>query len=193
MSQAHNLQKLAKGRRKEEDCRVKIELTEQQKREIKQAFDLFDTEGTGKIDAREVKVALRALGFEPKKEEMSAIVKEVDKDGSGKIDFNEFLDLLIRKMGEKDSREETLKAFRLFAEDGSSTQMEQDGFSPGVITFENLKAVSRDIGENLTDEELMEMLEFATRGRPKDRKDKVDPRCITEEEFMRLMKKCNLY
>jgi centrin-1 len=35
---------------------------------------LFDTEGTGKIDARELKVVMRALGFEPKKEEIRGII-----------------------------------------------------------------------------------------------------------------------
>eukprot|EP01001_Neometanema_parovale_P011092 NODE_7330_length_774_cov_98.980031_g7089_i0.p2 GENE.NODE_7330_length_774_cov_98.980031_g7089_i0~~NODE_7330_length_774_cov_98.980031_g7089_i0.p2 ORF type:complete len:203 (-),score=86.93 NODE_7330_length_774_cov_98.980031_g7089_i0:166-711(-) len=181
MSHAHNLQKLAKGRQKQE-CKIKIELTDQQKREIKQAFDLFDTEGTGKIEAKEVKVALRALGFEPKKEEMNKIIAEVDKDGSGTIDFNDFLDLLVRKMGEKDSKEETLKAFKLFDEDDK-----------GIIAFDNLKAVAKDIGETMTDEELMEMLEYATKLRTKEKKERLDPKSITEDEFMKLMKKCNLY
>lgn len=55
----------------------KFELTEEQKQEIREAFDLFDTDGSGTIDAKELKVAMRALGFEPKKEEIkkaSAIV-----------------------------------------------------------------------------------------------------------------------
>ncbi|SBT70234.1 EF hand/EF-hand domain containing protein, putative [Plasmodium malariae] len=46
------------------------ELNEEQKLEIKEAFDLFDTNGTGRIDAKELKVAMRALGFEPKKEDV---------------------------------------------------------------------------------------------------------------------------
>jgi len=43
------------------------ELTEEQKQEIKEAFDLFDTDGSGSIDSKELKVAMRALGFEPKR------------------------------------------------------------------------------------------------------------------------------
>ena len=31
--------------------------------EIKQAFDLFDTNGTGKIDPKELKAAMQSLGF----------------------------------------------------------------------------------------------------------------------------------
>lgn len=52
----------------------KSNLTNEQKEEIKEAFDLFDTEGSGKIDAKELKVAMRALGFEPKKEEIRNII-----------------------------------------------------------------------------------------------------------------------
>ena len=34
--------------------------------EIKQAFDLFDTNGTGKIDPKELKAAMQSLGFDSK-------------------------------------------------------------------------------------------------------------------------------
>ena len=50
------------------------ELTEEQRQEIKEAFDLFDTDGSGTIDAKELKVAMRALGFEPKKEEIRKMI-----------------------------------------------------------------------------------------------------------------------
>ena len=38
--------------------------------EIKEAFNLFDTEGKGNIDVRELKAAFRALGFQVKKAEI---------------------------------------------------------------------------------------------------------------------------
>ena len=45
------------------------------------------------------------------------MISDIDKDGSGTIDFQEFLEMMTAKMGEKDSREEILKAFRLFDDD----------------------------------------------------------------------------
>merc|ERR1711907_283041 len=70
------------------------ELTEEQKQEIKEAFDLFDTDGSGNIDAKELKVAMRALGFEPKKDEVKKMVNDLDRDGDGTVDFQEFLQMM---------------------------------------------------------------------------------------------------
>jgi len=50
-----------------------------QKQEIREAFDLFDTDGSGTIDVKELKVAMRALGFEPKKEEIKKMIADIDK------------------------------------------------------------------------------------------------------------------
>jgi len=150
-----------------------VKLTEEQRQEIREAFDLFDTDGSGTIDAKELKVAMRALGFEPKKEEIKKMISDIDKDGSGTIDFNEFLEMMTAKMGEKDSKEEILKAFRLFDDDET-----------GKISFKNLKRVAKELGENMTDEELQEMIDEADRDGDGE---------INEEEFMRIMKKTSLY
>ena len=42
------------------------ELNEEQKAEIKEAFDLFDTDGSGSIDPKELRAAMQSLGFEAK-------------------------------------------------------------------------------------------------------------------------------
>ena len=151
----------------------RTELTEEQKQEIKEAFDLFDTDGSGNIDSKELKVAMRALGFEPKREEIKKLISEVDKDGSGVIDFPEFLDMMTAKMAERDPREEMMKAFRLFDDDDT-----------GKISFKNLKRVAKELGENMTDDEILEMIEEADRDGDGE---------IGEEEFMRIMRKTNLF
>jgi len=62
---------------------------------------------------------------------------------AGTVDFSDFLAMMTVKMSEKDSKEEILKAFRLFDDDET-----------GKISFKNLKRVAKELGENLTDEEL---------------------------------------
>ena len=150
-----------------------MKLTDEQKEEIREAFDLFDTDGSGSIDAKELKIAMRALGFEPKKEEVRKMINEIDKDGSGTIDFDEFLTMMTVKMGQRDSKEEMIKAFRLFDDDET-----------GKISFKNLKRVSKDLGENLTDEELQEMIDEADREGSGE---------VSLDDFMRIMKKTNLF
>lgn len=43
-------------------------------------------------------VAMRALGFEPKKEEIKKMIADIDKEGSGTIDFSDFLGMMTLKM-----------------------------------------------------------------------------------------------
>jgi len=116
---------------------------------------------------------MRALGFDPKREELKKMMNDVDQNGSGVIDYNEFLDMMTQKMAERDPREEMLKAFRLFDDDET-----------GKISFRNLKRVAKELGENMTDEEIAEMIEEADRDNDGE---------ISEEEFMRIMRKTNLF
>lgn len=60
--------------------KVKAELTEDQKQELREAFELFDANKTGTIDLHELKVLMRALGFDVKKPEVIKMVH-------GKIKF----------------------------------------------------------------------------------------------------------
>ena len=84
-------------------------MTDAQKAEVKEAFDLFDTNGSGIIEVKELKVALRALGFEPEKGEIKRLVsdtnnnnqnkekdKEKDKDGLGKKKIKKIGNLFVR-------------------------------------------------------------------------------------------------
>merc|ERR1711918_37320 len=87
------------------------QLTDEQMEEIREAFGLFDADASGAIDVRELKAAMRALGFEVKNEALKKMVADVDNDGNGTIEFVEFLGMMTGKMGEKDSREDIEKVF----------------------------------------------------------------------------------
>merc|ERR1712224_984001 len=69
-------------------------LTEEQLDEIREAFSLFDSDASGAIDVRELKAAMRALGFEIKNEELKKMVSDIDNDGNGTIEFAEFLGMM---------------------------------------------------------------------------------------------------
>ncbi|XP_007891246.1 centrin-3 [Callorhinchus milii] len=143
------------------------ELSEEQKREIKEAFDLFDTDKDKAIDYHELKVAMRALGFDVKKADVLKILKDYDRDGSGKISFEDFSEVVTDWILDRDPQEEILKAFKLFDDDDS-----------GKINLRNLRRVARELGENMTDEELRAMI---------DEFDKDGDGEINQDEFVAIM------
>ena len=66
------------------------DITEDQRQEIHDAFNLFDLNKDGHIDYHELKVALRALGFEVKKQEVLSLLRDYDKDGHNLMDYESF-------------------------------------------------------------------------------------------------------
>merc|ERR1712164_139881 len=147
-------------------------LTEEQKGELREAFDLFDTDGSGAVDAAELHTAMKALGFEPKKEEIAKMVREMDKDGDATVDFEEFCIMLAEKMNQKDGKEELLKGFKLFDDDNT-----------GKISMKNFKRVAKELGENLSDKELEDILGEADTDKDGE---------INEAEFLNVMVKTGL-
>lgn len=73
-------------------------LSEEEIEEIREAFNLFDTDGSGTIDPKELKAAMQSLGFEAKNQTIYQMIADIDKDGNGSIDFDEFLDMMTAKM-----------------------------------------------------------------------------------------------
>lgn len=73
-------------------------MSEEEIEEIREAFNLFDTDGSGSIDPKELKAAMQSLGFEAKNQTIYQMIADIDKDGSGSIEFDEFLDMMTAKM-----------------------------------------------------------------------------------------------
>merc|ERR1711871_1831631 len=118
------------------------QLSEEQLDEIREAFSLFDSDASGMIDIRELK----------------KMVTDVDNDG-----------MMTAKMGEKDTREDIEKVFKLIDDDDTNK-----------ISFRNLARVAEELGENIDDEELQDMINQADRDGDGE---------INIDEFYRIMKK----
>jgi centrin-3 len=130
----------------------RVELTEDQRLEIKEAFDIFDSDKSGSIDRHELRVAMRAMGFDVSKSEIIEIMEQKDPDNTGTIKFAAFQEVVGEKMAQRDPLEEIRKAFALFDDDHS-----------GKINLKNLRRVARELGESMTDDELQAMIdEFDT-------------------------------
>ena len=141
----------------------RMELTEEQKDEIKEAFCLFDTDGSGSIDSKDVKVVLRALGFDPKPDDLEKMITEADHDNSGVIQLEAFLELMTHLYGDRDPKEEMLKVMKLFDEEDT-----------GKISAKNLMRVAKELGENMTDAEIQELVDEAFKVIKDDDNDSVE-------------------
>lgn len=150
------------------------ELSSEQQEEIKEAFELFDSDGAGSVERRDLKVLLRALGFDPRREQITRLLAIVGVGPRAhRIHFKEFLALMAHLINEKEIREEMVKAFNLFDVDGS-----------GGITMDNLRHVANQLGETMTDKELEEMIKEA---------DLNNDGVVDAAEFLRIMKKTELW
>ena len=95
------------------------------------------------------------------------MISDLLQEDRDQLDFNEFLDLMTQRVSSKDTREDLKKVFSLF-----------DDQKSGYITIKNLKRVIKDLGENIDEHELQEMIEKA---------DQDHDGLVSEEEFYNIM------
>ncbi|CAE7363315.1 Caltractin [Symbiodinium microadriaticum] len=150
------------------------DLTEEQKQELKEVFDLYDTDGSAAIDNSELKGLMQVLGFSStSREELVAMMMSVDKDGSGEIELDEFLQMMAPKVLAREPTAVIRKAFPLFVSEGSET-----------ITWHSLKALADDLGLTFADHEIQEMLEDA---------DDNGDGCVDEDEFVHAVQRAKFF
>ncbi|KAJ6562985.1 Ca2+-binding EF-hand protein [Mycena sp. CBHHK59/15] len=133
---------------KRRTTRFRQELTDEHKQEIKEAFELFDTDKDGAVDYHELKVAMRALGFDVKKAEVLKILRDHDKSGNNLMDFEDFAKIMSERILARDPMDEIRQAFQAFDDD-----------STGKISLRNLRRVAKEIGDRVDDAELQQMIE----------------------------------
>ncbi|XP_055602120.1 calmodulin-A-like [Uranotaenia lowii] len=142
-------------------------LTKEQIQELREAFSLFDRNADGTITARDLGMVLRSLGKNVSDAEVDELLKDVSTDVQGRIQFGDFLAMMTVRLKDFNNEEELKEAFRIFDRDGN-----------GMISAEELKVALKSFGEQLSDEEVEELLREA------------DVNCdgqIDYEEFVRMI------
>eukprot|EP01090_Pellita_catalonica_P005538 TRINITY_DN1560_c0_g1_i1.p1 TRINITY_DN1560_c0_g1~~TRINITY_DN1560_c0_g1_i1.p1 ORF type:complete len:158 (+),score=44.73 TRINITY_DN1560_c0_g1_i1:43-516(+) len=141
-------------------------LSEARKTEYKETFALLDVNGDGKICAKELGTLMKSMGWEAA--EATKVLKSVDADNDGEIDFDEFLVLMNDKATKDTGDFDRIKAtFKAFDIDGN-----------GFITTQELRKAMEDAGEKLTDKEVQNMI---------DQADKDGDGQVNFDEFLRMM------
>lgn len=145
--------------------KMRAKLNSKRIREIRDAFSIFDKDGDGTISAAELGAVMRSLGMDPTPRDLERLMKAVDTDGSGVIEFQEFLDLMSEN--NEISEEDIMDAFRLFDKDGN-----------GSINKTEIRYVVNSIGMRLSDEQIDDMIRVADKDGDGD---------ISYVEFIKLM------
>ena len=167
-------------------------LTQRQKDDIKKAFDHFDQKGAGSIKKKELKVILRALGFDPSNEELDKIFFEQNENkDDDTIDFQQFMDIMLTKIKEKISNNDISYGFNKIA----SIRKKENPNDYKFIFHEDIEKVAETLGEKLTKEEIDEILNEALQmgkllrkeeKNYKEKKDKIeDTENTTEDDVMK--------
>ena len=143
----------------------KFKFTKEQNRDLQTAFEIFDKDGTGNIDIKDLKVILRALGFEPQEDEikklLSTINRSDDEENNKKgfstntIDFEEFKKIMNNKLRESEEIESLRVGFFSFTDKDLPKENNNDN---EYITLKSLRDVANELREVVNDEELKEMM-----------------------------------
>ena len=137
---------------KENDMKI---LTEEEIEKIKDAFDVVDSRGRGKFDPKEFKENMESNGLHEKEPLIYEIFNELDTEEAEKngVTFEQLIEAISNKLGNKNSREGTKKIFDLFVDKkGSNT-----------ITLHALKKAANEFGQKMTNEQLKELFEKASK------------------------------
>ncbi|MES1903682.1 MAG: hypothetical protein MHPSP_003725, partial [Paramarteilia canceri] len=131
-----------------------------------EAFCLFDKEGDGQILSKELGTVLRACGFSPTEEQINNLLLpnepqnegenesqqidlKLDVEGTGKINFEDFLKACRIMPKPSDEREELMGAFKVF-----------DKHCTGKLLVEDFRQIMTTMGEKLNDSEFDELIKL---------------------------------
>lgn len=115
--------------------------------QIKEAFSLFDADGSGQIDASELKLVLKGIGIGNLREtEIQTTIMAMDT-GAGVVHYEEFEKLVLKRMADAGSADEIWKAYQLF-----------DPQETGRISFEDLKRVAKMEDPSIGDDQIHQIM-----------------------------------
>ncbi|KNC54977.1 centrin-1 [Thecamonas trahens ATCC 50062] len=163
------------GRRKKKRL---PEFDDDTRADLAKAFAFLDHDGSGRIGPAELKIAFEALGKRPSQEELKKIVAHYGKREAS-LDFDQFVTIMREKMWEEDTDEDISRAYVLFNAPepfldtsvlfppppdqvrANSSTLDKLVESADGISFDDLARIAELVGEELTHEDLQEMMEEA--------------------------------
>lgn len=148
-------------------------LTEEEIEKIKDAFEVVDSRGRGKFDPKEFKANMESTGMHEKESLIYSIFDELDTEEAENngVTFEQLIEAINKKLGNKNTKEGARKIFELFIDKKDSQ----------TITLHALKKAANEFGQKMTNEQLKELFEKASRNGKE----------LTFDEFYKVLNKKN--
>lgn len=141
-------------------------LTDEELWDCQQTFKHFDRDSSNSIDAEELGRLLRVSGLKPLDSEVLEMLKKYDLDKSGKIEFEEFIQIYKDLKPKNPNMDDIVQAFNFF-----------DGDKNGYLDLNELKYLLCNRGEKLSEAEVEKFFKSL---------DKNNDGKITLDEFKRI-------
>ena len=148
-------------------------LTEEEIEKIKDAFDVVDSRGRGKFDPKDFKSNMESTGMHEKESLIYSIFDDLDTEEAENngVTFKQLIEAINKKLGNRNTKEGARKIFELFVDKKDSQ----------TITLHALKKAANEFGQKMTNEQLKELFEKASRNGNE----------LTFDEFYKVLNKKN--
>ena len=122
------------------------EFNKEELNSLEKSFKLF-ADRNGVMNLNNMVIAMKELKFDQSEPVVYDIISEIESETSNGITYDEFVDKLTAKLQDRESEKATERVFDLFVEDPK-----------GTVTYEVLKKVHQDIGEEASEDDLRRLI-----------------------------------
>ena len=116
-------------------------------KEYKKIFEMFDSNKDGFVNSEELSNIFKVLDINVSNEEIKEIIEENELEGNEQINFENFISIVNKRERDFDNEESIIKAFKVFDKEGN-----------GLININELKSIMLNVGNNLSEAEINELL-----------------------------------
>ena len=126
--------------------KYKPEFNKEELNSLEKSFKLF-ADRNGVMNLNNMVIAMKELNFDQSEPVVYDIISEIESENSTGLTYDEFVDKLTEKLQDRESDKATERVFDLFVEDPK-----------GTVTYEVLKKVHEDIGEDASEDDLRRLI-----------------------------------
>jgi Ca2+-binding EF-hand superfamily protein len=126
--------------------KYKPEFSKEELNSLEKTFKLF-ADRNGVVNLNNMVIAMKELKFDESEPVVYDLIAEVESENKSGVTYDEFVDRLTEKLQDRESQKATERVFDLFVEDPK-----------GTVTFEVLKKVATDVGDESSDEDLRRLI-----------------------------------